>query len=93
MHKLCAWATSEDPDRAEEAQLYLQPGSYGCSTPDIDRMVDLACSVEGVVGAQIAFDLLTPAVSSVAHLGGIAFGGVAAFALTRGLVSGEDSEG
>jgi galactokinase len=54
LQKLCAWATSEDPDRAEEAQLYLQPGSYGCSTPDIDRMVDLACSVEGVVGAQIA---------------------------------------
>jgi N-acetylgalactosamine kinase len=29
-------------------------GSYACSTPDIDRMVDLAKAVPGVVGAQLA---------------------------------------
>lgn len=29
-------------------------GSYACSTPDIDRMVDLARAVPGVVGAQLA---------------------------------------
>ena len=29
-------------------------GAYACSTPDIDRMVDLAGAVPGVVGAQLA---------------------------------------
>ena len=45
---------SEDPQRVLNAQLYMQPGSYACSTPQIDRMVDIVCSVPGVVGAQIA---------------------------------------
>jgi len=45
---------SEDPDRVLKAQLHMQPGSYACSTPPIDRMVDIACSTPGVVGAQIA---------------------------------------
>ncbi len=45
---------SEDPQRVLAAQLYMQPGAYGCSTPEIDRMVDLACGVPGVAGAQIA---------------------------------------
>ncbi len=38
----------------EAAALYLQPGAYGCSIPEIDLMVDLASEVEGVIGAQIA---------------------------------------
>ncbi len=46
--------TSEDPQRVLNAQLYMQPGSYACSTPQIDRMVDIVCDVPGVVGAQIA---------------------------------------
>lgn len=45
---------SEDPERVLHAQLYMQPGSYACSTEDIDRMVDIARSVPGVAGAQIA---------------------------------------
>jgi len=45
---------SEDPDRVLKAQLHMQPGSYACSTPQIDRMVDIACSIPGVAGAQIA---------------------------------------
>ena len=53
-HRLLADLASEDPDRVLRAQLYMQPGSYACSRPEIDRMVDLACSVPGVVGAQIA---------------------------------------
>jgi galactokinase len=32
----------------------MQPGSYACSTPQIDQMVDIACSIPGVAGAQIA---------------------------------------
>ena len=45
---------SGDPDRVIHAQLQWQPGSYGCSLPAIDRMVDAACRTEGVVGAQLA---------------------------------------
>lgn len=42
-----------DSHKANAARLYMQPGFYACSTEDIDRMVDIACSVSGVAGAQI----------------------------------------
>jgi len=45
---------SEDPEKVLKAQFYMQPGNYACSTPRIDSMVDIACCVPGVVGAQIA---------------------------------------
>ena len=45
---------SGEPERVERAQLHWQPGSYRCSVPEIDHMVDLALRVEGVVGAQLA---------------------------------------
>lgn len=34
--------------------LWEMPGAYACSTPNIDRLVDLACGVPGVYGAQLA---------------------------------------
>jgi len=37
----------------EITQLPLIPGSYTCSIPQIDKMVDIANSVHGVCGAQI----------------------------------------
>ena len=52
--RLIAEVASEDPDRVLGAQLYMQPGSYACSTPQIDQMVDVASSVPGVAGAQLA---------------------------------------
>lgn len=45
---------SGDPDRVNRAQLEWQPGSYGCSLPVIDKMVDISLRTEGVVGAQLA---------------------------------------
>lgn len=54
LNKLIADLHSEDPQRVLNAQLYMQPGSYACSTIEIDKMVDIACSVSGVAGAQIA---------------------------------------
>jgi len=45
---------SENPDRVLRSQLFMQPGGYACSTPEIDEMVDVALSVPGVAGAQIA---------------------------------------
>jgi N-acetylgalactosamine kinase len=44
----------ESAKDAEQWALPWQPGAYGCSTPEIDALVDLAKSVEGVFGAQIA---------------------------------------
>ena len=38
----------------QNAPLDLQPGAYACSTANIDRLVDIANGVDGVVGAQLA---------------------------------------
>ena len=45
---------SGDPQRVLQAQLQWQPGSYHCSIPEIDRMVEVSLSVDGVLGAQLA---------------------------------------
>lgn len=45
---------SDDPAVREECQLEWQPGRYECSVPEIDRIVDLAYSMPGVLGAQMA---------------------------------------
>ncbi|HLA83150.1 MAG TPA: hypothetical protein VJL29_00015, partial [Thermoguttaceae bacterium] len=52
--QLIADLASEDPARVLGAQLYMQPGAYRCSTPEIDEMVDIASAVPGVAGAQLA---------------------------------------
>lgn len=54
LRSLVADLRSEDPDRVLAAQLWMQPGGYRCSTPQIDTMVDLVTRVPGVVGAQIS---------------------------------------
>ncbi|MBO5762980.1 MAG: NTP transferase domain-containing protein [Lentisphaeria bacterium] len=41
-------------EQVAAAQLHNIPGAYLCSIPEIDRMVDIANSVPGVVGAQLA---------------------------------------
>ena len=43
----------DDSARCESAELAWQPGAYGCSTPGIDEMVDIANAVDGVLGAQL----------------------------------------
>lgn len=54
LDRLIADLASEDPQRVTRAQLFMQPGAYACSTPEIDEMVDIACAVPGVAGAQLA---------------------------------------
>ncbi len=54
LNKLIADLASEDPEKVLKAQLHMQPGSYACSTVQIDQMVDIVCSVPGVAGSQIA---------------------------------------
>ena len=41
-------------EKIEESRIINQGGGYACSTPEIDGLVDLACSCHGVLGAQIA---------------------------------------
>jgi len=54
IHRRCEDLRSEHPDRVGQAQLSYLPGAYGCSTSEIDTLVDLAQNVPGVVGAQLA---------------------------------------
>jgi N-acetylgalactosamine kinase len=54
LNRLISNLSSEDPQKVLHAQLYYQSGEYACSTEEIDKMVDIACSVKGVAGAQIA---------------------------------------
>jgi len=54
LNTLISDLASEDPQKVLNAQLYNQPGGYYCSMPQIDQMVDIACSVKGVAGAQLA---------------------------------------
>lgn len=45
---------SGDLERVDRAQLHRQPGSYHCSLPEIDHMVEISLQTDGVVGAQLA---------------------------------------
>jgi len=45
---------SGDLERVDRAQLHWQPGSYHCSLPEIDHMVEISLATDGVVGAQLA---------------------------------------
>lgn len=52
--RLASDLRSNDAAKIAAAQLWRQPGSYRCSLPEIDLMTDLARSVPGVLGAQLA---------------------------------------
>ena len=54
LDRLITEVASGDPDRCADAALWAQPGRYACSTPEIDLLVDIACSTKGVLGAQLA---------------------------------------
>jgi N-acetylgalactosamine kinase len=54
LRALAADLQSEQPERVLRAQIYNQPGGYACSVPEIDHMVDVAMTVEGVLGAQLS---------------------------------------
>ncbi|MBM3333328.1 hypothetical protein FJY63_01580, partial [Candidatus Sumerlaeota bacterium] len=53
LDRLIRLSQSDDPADRERAALVNQPGAYGCSTPEIDEMIDIANATEGVVGAQL----------------------------------------
>ena len=54
LSELISNLNSGDPAKIAASELWRQPGSYRCSLPEIDLMVDLSCNVKGVAGAQLA---------------------------------------
>lgn len=55
-------------DRVATAQLQWQPGSYHCSVPAIDKMIDISLRTPGVAGAQLAGAGLGGCMMVLAHL-------------------------
>ncbi len=41
------------PARVERARLWRQPGGYGVSVPEVDKLVDIALATPGVLGAGL----------------------------------------
>ncbi len=51
LNELIQYLRSDKPDLAEVAHIYRQPGGYAVSCEELDVLVDIACEVEGVLGA------------------------------------------
>ncbi len=51
---LIARCESDDHLAKQSAAVHLQPGSYRCSTPRVDLIVDIARASPGVYGAQLS---------------------------------------
>jgi galactokinase len=51
LDQIIADVRSNDKARVESARLYRQPGGYAVSCAELDELVDIAMSVEGVLGA------------------------------------------
>lgn len=53
LDRLIADLESNDNTRIEAAQIHNQPGGYDCSCEALDKLVDIARHIEGVVGAGL----------------------------------------
>ncbi len=51
--RLIHLADSSDAAERESAQLYRQPGGFGCSCPELDLLVDICDGVDGVIGSRV----------------------------------------
>ncbi len=72
LEKLINNIRSGDPEKIAASALWRQPGSYRCSLPEIDLMVDIALSVPGVAGAQLAGAGLGGCMMVLAHNSAVA---------------------
>ncbi len=54
LNDLIADLLSQDEKKVSAAQIYNQPGGYGCSIKQIDDLVDFAVKQEGVIGAELS---------------------------------------
>ena len=53
LEALAEWAESADPAERVSAQLCWHPGGFRCSCPELDLLVDICDSVDGVIGSRI----------------------------------------
>ncbi len=53
LDQMTRMADSDDAAEREAAQLYRQPGGFGCSCPELDLLVDICNSIDGVIGSRI----------------------------------------
>lgn len=53
LNSLIRATQSDGAGPGNPAALHNQPGAYGCSTPEIDEVVDIAQDTTGVIGAQL----------------------------------------
>jgi hypothetical protein len=71
VRSLIEWAAAPRPLAAAGAALWQQPGAYGCSTPQIDLLVDRALGCPEVIGAQLAGAGLGGCIMVLVHSDGI----------------------
>lgn len=64
---LIADVAANDSNRRVQAELWRQPGAYGCSCEELDRIVDIARTVPGVVGANLTGAGLGGCVVALVH--------------------------
>jgi N-acetylgalactosamine kinase len=72
LDRLIRLARSADAADREKAALANQAGAYGCSTPEIDEMVDIAMATEGAIGVQLVGAGLGGSIAVLAHKGHVA---------------------
>lgn len=53
LDRLISDLQSNDIDRIRKAQLPYQPGDFDASSPELDKIVDIAGSIDGIVGASL----------------------------------------
>ncbi len=53
LDKLISDLQSGDIDRVQKAQLSYQPGDFDASSPELDKIVDIVSSIDGIIGASL----------------------------------------
>lgn len=53
LDRLISDLQSDDIQRIRKAQLSYQPGDFDASSPELDKIVDIASSVDGIIGASL----------------------------------------
>jgi N-acetylgalactosamine kinase len=72
LDRLARMADSDDAAEREAAQLHRQPGGFECSCPELDLLVDILNSVDGVIGARITGGGLGGCMFAYAHKDAVA---------------------
>lgn len=72
LERLIGMADSADASEREAARLYRQPGGFGASCPELDLLVDICNSADGVIGARVTGAGLGGCMFAYAHRDAVA---------------------